>query len=360
MKTVALIKRDFHSQGGLEKVSRKIIDSLQEKNVEVTLLTSSPAESVDLPCPVLACNLKRKLNYKRVLEFDAWCKTHSARFDVVFSMDRSSYQTHHRAGNGVHAAYLDLRRQKEGLFKTVSFAINPLHRTLLKLEKATFEDPFLKKIIVNSHFVKNQILRYYDSPEHSIEVVHNGVEWAEMETDFHASFPHTNKPFEFLFIGHNFARKGLLTLLKALSCLKRRDFHLSVVGNDKNLKYYQAQASRLNIPSTFWGAQSNTRPFYQKADVLVIPSLYDPFANVTVEALAMGLFVVSSKTNGGHEVLNPNSGAIFEDHLDSFVTALEESFNHPKSFGHALQIRNSIQYLDYSVQMEKVCSLCLS
>ncbi len=357
MITVALIKRDFHSQGGLEKVSRRIIDSLRKKNAEVTLLTNT---HIDAPCSILACNLKSKLNYKRVLEFDAWCKTHSPRFDVVFSMDRSSYQTHHRAGNGVHAAYLELRRKKEGFLKTVSFAINPLHRTLLKLEKATFEDPSLKKIIVNSHLVKNQILEYYDSPEHSIEVVHNGVEWAEMDADFHASFPHTQKPFEFLFIGHNFERKGLSTLLKALGCLRRRDFHLSVVGNDKNLKFYKTLASRLKIPVTFWGVQDNTRPFYQKADALVIPSLYDPFANVTVEALAMGIFVVSSATNGGHEVLTQNSGIVFEDHLDSLIAALEKAFNYPKSFGQALQIRNSIQHLDYSVQMEKVCALCLS
>lgn len=358
MKTVALLKRDFHSQGGLEKVTQKVIRALQEKGARVTLLTTGNVPQTT--CPTFICSLKKKLQHHRILEFDTWCQTHSSPFDVVFSMDRSSHQTHHRAGNGVHSAYLDLRCKKEGLFKAVSFAFNPLHHTLLKLEKATFEDRSLQKIIVNSHFVKHQILQYYRTSEPLIEVVHNGVEWTEMGNDFNASFPSTNKPFEFLFVGHNFERKGLLPLLKALGRLKRRDFHLSVVGNDKHLKYYQNQAARLKIAVTFWGAQNNTRPFYQKADVLVIPSLYDPFANVTVEALAMGLFVVSSQTNGGHEVLTPKSGIVFEDHPDSFAAALEQSLDHPKSYNHAIEIRNSIQHLDDSIQMEKVCSLCLS
>ena len=67
----------------------------------------------------------------------------------------------------------------------------------------------------------------------------------------------------------------------------------------------QALAAKLNIQRrvTFFGPQKEIRPFYQFADALVIPSFYDPFANVTVEALAMGLFVVSSKSNGGHEIL---------------------------------------------------------
>ncbi len=59
------------------------------------------------------------------------------------------------------------------------------------------------------------------------------------------------------------------------------------------------------------------RPFYQLADALAIPSFYDPFANVTVEALAMGLFVVSSRSNGGFEILDPSKGIIIENLSES-------------------------------------------
>jgi UDP-glucose:(heptosyl)LPS alpha-1,3-glucosyltransferase len=338
----------------------------------VTLLTT---QEVSAPCPVISCSLQNKLKFLRLKEFDVWCKetVQANRYDVVFSLDRSSYQTHHRAGNGVHAAYLDMRRQREGYLKRISFAINPLHRVMLRLEKATFEDPHLKKIIVNSNFVKEQILRYYSTPADKIEVIHNGVEWHEMEKPFQTSFAQKNEiaeslklnphVFQFLFVGHNFQRKGVSLLLQALSRLSRRDFHLSIVGTDKHLSSYQKQAAALGLFShvTFFYSQADTRPFYQIADALVIPSLYDPFANVTVEALAMGLFVVSSPTNGGHEILTSQSGITVDPcNIDLFASALESAFEHPKNLSSAQQIRASVSHLDFSQQLEKVCNLCLS
>jgi UDP-glucose:(heptosyl)LPS alpha-1,3-glucosyltransferase len=362
MKTIAILKKDFHSHGGLEKSSWRIIQAFKERGATVTLLT---AHEVSAPCTVLSYALDSKLKFLKLKEFDAWCsstvKDHA--FDVVFSMDRSSFQTHHRAGNGVHAAYLALRKQKEGLFKRLSFKLNPLHSMMLKLEKATFEDPHIKGIIVNSNYVKNQILEFYAADPSKIHVIHNGVEWHEMAADFEASFSTQPKTFQFLFVGHNFHRKGLSLLLQALGRLKRRDFHLSVVGTDKRLTAYQKQAEQLGLSTnvTFFYSQSDTRPFYQAADALVIPSHYDPFANVTVEALAMGLFVVSSKNNGGHEVLNSESGITVDPFdLASFTVALETALNHPKTRESAQKIRASVEHLDFSHQLEKVCQICLS
>lgn len=349
MKTIAVVKKEFQSKGGLEKAALRIIQALQKRGADVTLLAEKVSQA---PCPVLSHPPHSMLKFLRLKEFDTWCKEAAQKFDIVLSMDRCSFQTYHRAGNGVHAAYLELR---EGFFKKLSFKINPLHRMILKLEKATFEDPHLRGIIVNSHLVKNQILHHYSTPAEKIHVIHNGVEWHEMEADFNATFPHQSSKLEFLFVGHNFERKGLLPLLQALHALKRRDFHLSVVGTDKHLESYKRTCEKLGLKTqvTFFGAQENIRPFYQKADALVIPSIYDPFANVTVEALAMGLFVVSSQTNGGHEVLTPESGVVGLENL-------EKAFDHPKTLESAKAIRNSVKYLDYASQLEKVCNLCLS
>jgi UDP-glucose:(heptosyl)LPS alpha-1,3-glucosyltransferase len=370
MKTAAILKKDFHGQGGLEKSTWRIIQAFKDHGADVTLITSN---DVAAPCPVLSCSLESKFKFLKLKEFDAWCRTKTPSFDVVFSMDRSSYQTHHRAGNGVHAAYLDLRRKKEGFFKSLSFTLNPLHHVILSLEKATFEDPHLRGIIVNSAFVKNQILQYYSTDPQKIHIVHNGVEWHEMENAFQTSFQEKEalakslglnpNTFHFIFIGHNFHRKGLSLLLQALSRLKNKDFHLSIIGTDKHLSHYQKQTSLLGLSDqvTFFYSQADTRPFYQLADALVIPSLYDPFANVTIEALAMGLFVISSTTNGGHEVLNSDSGITIDPFdLDSFTAALEKALEHRKSLASAHRIRSSVEHLDFSNQLEKVCKICLS
>ena len=55
---------------------------------------------------------------------------------------------------------------------------------LLAIEKASFTHPSLKRLIVNSHLVKKEVLEYYDVNPQKIDIVHNGVEWNEKEAPF--------------------------------------------------------------------------------------------------------------------------------------------------------------------------------
>lgn len=356
MKKLALIKRDSHSAGGLEKMTSLILDALTAKGADVSVFSTD-------------CYQPRGLiKAQKIKDFDRYLSTKTASFDVIFSMDRASRQTHHRAGNGVHAAYLNLRAQTEGRLKKWSFAANPLHRMHLQLEKQTFESPQTQIIIVNSAMVRSQILHYYNTPASKIHVIHNSINYNEIESNFYDRKHYASQLgldpslFQFVFIGNNFQRKGLDPLLKALAQLSSKHFHLSVIGTDKNSASYAALAARLKIKDhvTFFGAQ-NSRPFYKAADCLVIPSLYDPFANVTVEALSLGLFVVSSKTNGGHEILQPHSGVIVDNphSVEEMAASLEVAFKYPKTFPSAHLIRQTVSHLDHSFQLSKICALCL-
>jgi UDP-glucose:(heptosyl)LPS alpha-1,3-glucosyltransferase len=352
MKSVAILKRDVVRSGGLEKYASRIKESFQAKGCQVTLVSKEKLGSFS--------------NFGKVNEYDAFCHQfiEAHPHDIVFSLERTRRQTHLRAGNGVHAAYFALRQKHDPWWKKLSLTFNPMHSTILSIEKESFESRELQKLFVNSFLVRDQILSFYDTDPKKIEVVHNGVEWKEMEAPFNA-WPYScqKEVFQFLFIGHNFERKGLRGLLQSLYRLPRRDFHLSVVGQDKNMANFEALAHSLGLEKnvSFWGAQSSILPFYQKADALVIPSVYDPFANVTLEALAMGLFVVSSKTNGGHEVITPFSGLTFDiGDLDAEVYALEEAMRRPKTQESSLAIRQSVAHLDFSHQLSHLCDLCLS
>jgi UDP-glucose:(heptosyl)LPS alpha-1,3-glucosyltransferase len=67
----------------------------------------------------------------------------------------------------------------------------------------------------------------------------------------------------------------------------------------------------------FVGARS-PEAFYGASDVLVLPSYYDPCANVTVEALACGLPVITSVFNGAFELLTPGvTGYCVDDASDA-------------------------------------------
>ena len=253
------------------------------------------------------------------------------------------------------------------LFKNPLLPNKPAPKTLLKIEKSAFEDEGLKKLFVNSNMVREEILRFYKTDPQKICVLHNGVEWEEMQPDFDAwenlkpqiaqEFQLNPSTFHFLFVGHNYRRKGLELLLKALSRLSHEEFHLSVVGKEKQLSFFKALVKALNLKNkvSFFPEQKQIRKFYQLADALIIPSIYDPFANVTVEALAMGVYTVSSKTNGGKEVLTPDSSAIIENlyQIDTIVDALKLALSHPKTKKRADAIRESVKHLDFSRQLNR-------
>lgn len=374
---ITLIKGELNNQGGLEKYTWQLALDFCKKGVGVTLLTTgNPTPPFNSPLlDIVSLPVKRSLSYLSVVGFDKACHQYLNKHPtpIVFSLDRNRSQTHLRAGNGAHIAYLKRRSLEEGLTKRWSFSINPLHQSILSLEKKAFEDPLLKVLFTNSHGVKQEILQHYNTDPNKISVIHNGVEWEKWKTPFLewesakerflSQFKLSRNAFQLLFVGHNFRRKGLEKLLHALSFLKNESFQLSVVGEDKNLSYFTVLSQRLRLGSKvfFFGKQASALPFYQCADALVIPSLYDPFANVTLEALAMGVFTLSSTHNGGHEILNSKNGAIIEDLSDvkAFATKISKMFLNPKTQESSQAIRDSVAHLDFSNQLDKMTKIVL-
>lgn len=367
-KKVVILKNRMGKKGGLEKHALRIADGFLARGCKVLFLTTEKLDSLSH----VQLKIPRWPRFWEMEAFDRaahnWINSHKA--DIILGLDRNRHQTHIRAGNGVHAAYLQKRLQLEGSFRC---KFDPLHKRILALEKAGFENPSLQMLITNSQMVKEEILHYYRVDPKKIQVIHNGVEWQEMEGAFtswqEGKAQHAEKYgldpqlFHFLFAGSGFLRKGLDILLQALSLLKNRNFFLSIVGKDKKINRYMALAKKLQIQDRvrFFGPVDNIIPFYQMADCLVIPSWYDPFANVTVEALAMGLYVISSKNNGGSEILTKEKGNILSDlrNVEEIAAILEKAMHRPKTLASSLLIRNSIKHLDFSIQMTKLLDLCL-
>ncbi|MCH9627084.1 MAG: D-inositol-3-phosphate glycosyltransferase [Chlamydiales bacterium] len=357
MTSVVLLKSRLSHRGGLEKYTRRLAEAFEKKGCAVTILTTGEPSSWN-SIEVISLAPTSKFSLYHLRRFDLLCKKWLQKHpqEVVFGMERTSYQTHYRAGSGVHACYLKRRLLTDSWFKRLSFRFNPLHRYLLQVEKNAFEAPTLQALFTNSHLVKREILDTYATPAEKIHVVHNGVEWTEKEAPFQATFQKPRSgPYHFLFVGNGFKRKGLEFLLKGLATFQA-PFQLTVVGKDKNLSYYKKLA--YGLPVRFVGSQKEVTPFYQAADALVIPSIYDPFSNVTLEALAMGLFVVSSTFNGGHEVLGEQSGTLIQN-LNQPQEALARALQFPKTPESASRIRQSIKELDFSKQLDKIVRLTL-
>jgi UDP-glucose:(heptosyl)LPS alpha-1,3-glucosyltransferase len=372
MISVTLLKSSISKLGGLEKYTLRLANAFSANNCHVTLLTSGdvPFDKIDPAIKVHSHQFTNSLSLFKIKQFEKFCQTKLSTnpSDIVFGLDRNKRQTHIRAGNGVHAAYLERRKNTEGLLKKLSFSINPLHQSILSIEKQAFQHPDLQVLFTNSHMVKNEILTHYKIDPKKICVIHNGVEWSEMENSYRSTHEvkfaiakqlHLDPcVHHFLFTGNNFARKGLKELLQALSLMKAEQFHLSVIGYDKNEDIYKDYANKLGLRKhvTFFGQRKDMIKFYQLADCLIAPSHYDPFANVTVEALSMGLFVVTSKFNGAKEVIGKNCGSIITDlsNPESFQENLLLALRHPKTPIGSVKIRNSVKHLDFPNQLTKM------
>lgn len=373
---VVLLKTGAQNNGGLEKYASRIASAFAERGAKISILTtgSEKPSSIHPQITFYPTRTSKWPSFLRMEQFDRyvqnWLKNEPA--DLIFGMDRNRFQTHIRAGNGVHISYLKSRILTEGALKHWMCNLNPKHRKMLELEKTSFENPRLEKIFANSYMVRNELLENFAIDPKKITVIHNGVEWNEMETPFsqreQGAIEFANRfhidphRFHFLFVGNGYLRKGLGVLLKALSRIKSKDFLLSVVGKDNKMEYFQAKAIQYGLKDKirFFGSMDDITPFYQLCDVLVIPSFYDPFANVTIEALAMGLFIVSSKQNGGHEILNKQNGIVIDDLMDGdcLTSALEYCLSHRKTKERANLIRQSVAHLDFSKQLNKLIKDC--
>ncbi len=371
MSEIVFTKYHLKKLGGLEKYSLKILDKYLEKNLCLTLLTTeiSPDIKNKKNLQVIIFKIPKLLKFFKLKIFDFKCKRWIRKNNpkVVFSFDRSSCYTHIRLGNGLHLSYLNRKKMFETNFNLFLNFLNPKNRLILNLEKKGFYQPNLQKIIVNSNMVQTELIKTYNIDPTKIEVVHNGVEFEDVENDFNnweiekkVTLKKLNlqlTDFHFIFVGNDYKRKGLIPLLKALSKIKEKSFHLSVLGKEKKMEKFKNTAKNFELEKevSFFGKRDDIINFYQLADALIIPSYYDPFSNVAVEALAMGVFVITSKFNGAKEIISSKNGMII-DILDikSFTKALESVMKTKKDTNRAKMIRDSVKHLDFSKQLNKL------
>src|SRR5579884_4018965 len=109
-----------------------------------------------------------------------------------------------------------------------------------------------------------------------------------------------------LFAGSGWERKGLLFAIEALALCKDRQMRLLVAGRG-NAALYKTRRLRFwrETPILFLGEIAELLPLYAAADIFILPTIYDPFSNACLEALAAGLPVITTRANGFSEIIAP-------------------------------------------------------
>lgn len=300
---IAFIKRNFSHYGGAEKYLATFIEQLKNEGHEIHIFSNKwqPNDGV-------------VFHKVRILPFGSFLKAYTFNrnlkinlkdFPCVVSFERTTCQHIYRAGEGCHIRWLELRCLIEPFFKKLSFKINPLHRYYLNIERKIFEKTPI--IIANSNMVKNEILQYYGISEKKITVIYNGVDTRKFaqknKNELRQKYNIPDDQRVIVFVGSGFKRKGLDTLIKAVALLKQKPL-LLIIGKG-NEKQYKKSCKKFGIENKvfFMGIRKDIENFYALADIFVLPTLYDPFSNATLEAMASGLPVVTTKNNGAAELI---------------------------------------------------------
>ena len=303
---IGLIKHRFvNFGGGSERYNWGLVEQLRSRGHRIHVFAARwdrAAEDCGLVMHRIPVLFAR--SFLGQLSFAVSCRKATARerCDILFSAERTLHQDICRAGGGCHREWLRQRRRYSTLVKSVSFAVNPLHLTLLGLERRTFHPANTRYVIANSHRGKEEIVHHYGFPAERIAVVHNGVDCQQFSPSDQRRAAHD---FVLLFVGSGFERKGLRFCIQALSELPST-VRLVVAGKGDRRPYEQL-AEHLGVRSRleFLGATAGMREVYAQGDVLVHPAIYEPFSNACLEAMASGLPVVTSKMNGAAEIIAP-------------------------------------------------------
>jgi UDP-glucose:(heptosyl)LPS alpha-1,3-glucosyltransferase len=107
-------------------------------------------------------------------------------------------------------------------------------------------------------------------------------------------------------------------LLKAIATCRTRDIKLLILGNGDQRTYGRlAQDLGLSRNVIFAGRQSTMSRYYGAGDLFVLPTIYEPFPNVNLEAMACGLPVLSSATAGGADIIQPGRNGYLLSHPEA-------------------------------------------
>jgi len=343
---IAIIRKKYTYHGGAEGFSSRFIDLLAAEGHEIHIFAIQwQAEKVDKNVHFHSVPAITLVSFLRDLTFaiSSYVLLRKQRryFDIIQSHDKTLYQDIYRAGDGCHIEWLQQRWKRTGLTGKISIICNPYHWLILWLERAILRGNRFRVIIAISDMVKRNIIRHYGVAPGKIEVLYNGADLVRFNPenrgkyrmDIRERYGLTEKDFVLLFVGSGFERKGVKYLLQAVESVTEpvtvmivgkgtAPFGSPLVRGEPKGGAFQRRKKII-----FCGPQKDIERYYAAADIFVFPTMYEPFGNVHLEALASGLPVITTKNSGAAEIIADGEQGFVIDRPED-IAALSEKVNY--------------------------------
>jgi UDP-glucose:(heptosyl)LPS alpha-1,3-glucosyltransferase len=204
--------------------------------------------------------------------------------------------------------------------------VNPFHQIVLGMEDDLFRRRRYRRLVALTKGVQTDLSRFYGVPASDVEVLPNGFSAGEFHTGLRErhrlalrkELGIPDDAWVVLFVANEWERKGLVPLLEAVSGLGDASVHLVAVGKLPGA-VLSGRAQKLGLSGRvhFVGPTVGVNRWFGMADAFALPTVYEAWGMVIIEALAAGLPVLTSRCAGASEALKEAfSGFLLEDPTD--------------------------------------------
>jgi glycogen(starch) synthase len=322
-------------EGGLARHVRKLSENLVELGVEVHVLTRGDGAAADeqLLNGVHVHRVREPERPRDLAEFVTWIEHMNTDmlsagvalgdeydFDIVHGhdwlvasacdhlarrFDRPLVMTIHATEYGRHQGWVDKHPQSHihGVEKWVTNRAD--------------------KVIACSAYMREHIADIYALEEAQVNVIPNGIDPEDLRPmdnleELRSSFAQPDEKLVLL-VGRLVYEKGFQVALEALPTLIENvgNVRFLIAGSGTHEEELKAQAEKLGLMEhgTFvgWIGDDVLHSLYKIADLTVVPSIYEPFGLVALEAMASGCPCIVADTGGLREVVpSENVGLRFQ------------------------------------------------
>ncbi|WP_189337912.1 glycosyltransferase family 4 protein [Photobacterium sanguinicancri] len=334
MTKLAIVRQQYRPDGGAEKIIARSLDGLKSADLDVSVITQAWPKNADSHYQIHQIDKAGLTRTAKVRNFtkNAQQRLTTQDFDIVQSHERLPGCNLYRAGDGVHAQWLNIKNRHATPLQKCWQKMDSFHRYILATERQMFESNELQKVICISNMVKQDILTHFTITEDKLVTIYNGINsnqftpaWGEEQRQLRQELGLPQDKRILIFVGSGFERKGVKEAIQAVA-KTNEDTLLLVVGKEKKIKFYQALAEQLGVNERvyFMGVRTDVAKLMAASDLLLHPAHYEPFGNVVLEAMAAGLGVIVSDFVGAKDLVEPNqNGFICEAFsADSIVDSL--------------------------------------
>jgi UDP-glucose:(heptosyl)LPS alpha-1,3-glucosyltransferase len=335
---IGIVVGRYRMEGGIERAAVELSRSLAGQGHAITICTSSmttppPERSALIHIPTW--NLSTSTRYA-TFRISSRLKLASSKFDIIHAHGTDMARGDVITAQSCHLSGLEVRKKYFGEFAP-SRNFHIADALILRGERTAYRKGSFTKIIAVSTLVKEDLVHYYRAQEDDIAVVPNGVNTGEFHPErrralrqaMRSHYGFTDEEVVLLFVGNEFGRKGLQTIISSMALLKNKRLRLLVCGHDRPDRF-MTLAGGLGLADkiTFTGLARDVMRYYAAADIFVFPTLQEAFGMVITEAMASGLPVIVSRNAGAARdfIEDGKDGLTLSDPLNAGELADKISF----------------------------------